>query len=150
MRGTKVKKIAIIVIAIILLSVLSGIIYADSLPKTNIVCEDINLYKKLVSELGNYVYSKDISTKTIQVLTSDITSITELDLSSSEITNLTGLQNFTGLTNLNLSRNSITSIEPIAGLTSVTTLDLSGNEVKITDIDKLSSLTNMVDLNMSH
>lgn len=149
MRGTKVKRIAIVVIAIILLSVLSGIIYADSLPKTDIICEDINLYKKLVSELGNDVYSKDPDTKTIQVLTSEISSITELDLSGSEITNLTGLENFTGLTNLNLSRNSITSIEPITGLTTITNLNLSGNQSQISDVDKLSSLTNVADLNMS-
>ena len=149
MKGTNVKRIAIIVIALILLSVLSGIIYADSLPKTDIVCEDMNLYKKLVNELGNYVFGKNPDTKTIQVLTSEITSITELDLSSSEITNLTGLENFTGLTNLNLSRNSITRIEPITGLTGIRVLNLSGNQSQISDVDKLSSLISVTDLNMS-
>lgn len=153
MKKTKVKKISIIVIVAILLLSLSGIIYADTLPKTDIVCEDINLYKKLVSELGDDVYSKDQSTKTIQVLTSKITSITELDLSSSsddsKITNLTGLENFTNLKNLNLSGNNIASIEPITGLTSITILNLSGNQQKIEDVDKLSSLTNITNLNMS-
>lgn len=154
MKKTKAKKISIIVITIILLLILSGIIYADSLPKVEIVCDDINLYKKLVNatELDGKIASKDQSTKTIQVYESSISEIKELDLNGSDgskVTSLKGLENFTSLQNLNLSKNSITSIEPIAGLTSVTTLDLSGNEVKITDIDKLSSLTNMVDLNMS-
>ena len=153
MKKTKVKKIAIIVIAIILLLSLSGIIYAETLPKTQIVCEDINLYKKLVSELGNDVYSKDQSTKTIEILTSNISSITELDLSSSsddsKITSLTGIENFTSLRNLNLSGNNITSIEPITGLTTITVLNLSGNQSQITDVNRLSSLINMLDLNMS-
>ena len=154
MKKTKVKKFSIILITMILLLVLSGIIYADSLPKTEIVCEDINLYKKLVSELGyvtggGYIISADQDTKTIQIFESSVSSITELDLSSSSITNLTGLENFTSLQNLNLLGNSITSIEPITGLTSIKILNLSGNQVKITDVDKLSNLTNMVNLNMS-
>lgn len=41
MKKTKVKKFSIIVFVAILLLSLSGIIYADTLPKTDIVCEDI-------------------------------------------------------------------------------------------------------------
>lgn len=161
MKKTKVKRISIIVIAIILSLILSGIIYADSLPKIDIVCEDINLYKKLVSELGyvtggGYIVSADQNTKTIQIFESSISSITELDLDltsstdDQKIAKLTGLENFTSLQRLNLSGNKITSIEPITGLTSITTLNLSGNQGRITDVDKLSNLSNIVDLNMSY
>ena len=55
MKKTKVKKLAIIVIAIILIFTLSAFIYAGTVEKTTIVCEDANLYKLLKNSLNKYI-----------------------------------------------------------------------------------------------
>ncbi len=53
-----------------------------------------------------------------------------IDLSSSDITNINGLQNLTNITSLDLSNNSIENITPLERLSNLKTLDLSHNSIK--------------------
>lgn len=149
MKKTKVKKIAITLIALILLMVLSVIIYGETAPKTTIVCEDIKLYEALSQNISDYIFSKDRGTKTIEILTSNMSDITEIDIPNAEITSLVGLENFTSVQTLNLSGNSISKIEPISGITSLTKLNITGNKVAITDVSKISNLTNLAQLKLA-
>jgi len=152
MKKTKAKKSIIILITVILIMNLSAILYASEVERTDIVCNDINLYDALVEELDdNFSLQKDRDSKTIKIPTDDINSIKELKLTNSSrmITDLAGLQVFTSLEKLNLSGNKITSIEPISGLTTLKNLIISGNTTNITDIDKLSTLVNITDLDLS-
>ena len=74
----------------------------------------------------------------------DVSELTELTASSSEIGDLTGLEHATNLTTLNLASNAITDISALSGLTNLQTLYLHDND--ITDISPLSSLVNLLTL----
>jgi len=148
----KNRRILIIFIMIILLMSVSAVLYATEPETTEIVCNDINLYDALVEELDDYVYDSDRTTKVIKVVTTDISSITQLKLtgkSTAKITDLTGIENFTSLENLNLSGNNITNITPISGITTLKTLNMSGNESAISNIGELSNLTNLINVNFA-
>eukprot|EP01051_Picozoa_sp_SAG22_P021900 SAG22_NODE_5024_length_1104_cov_36.069652_2_plen_234_part_00 len=73
-----------------------------------------------------------------------LTSLTELDLESNQITDIAPLSALTSLTELDLESNQITDIAPLSALTSLTTLWLEKNQ--ITDIAPLSALTSLTTL----
>jgi internalin A len=75
-----------------------------------------------------------------------LSSMTELDLGSNQITDISSLGSLTNLTTLNLKDNQITDISFLGSLTNLTTLDLCGN--KITDFSFLGSLINLTTLNL--
>ena len=60
------------------------------------------------------------------------------------IRNLTGLENATSLTGVDLSDNNISDISPVAGLTNLKWIDLEGNN--ISDILPVGGLTNLTGL----
>ena len=62
-----------------------------------------------------------------------VTQITQLDLSNKQITDLTGLENFTSLANLNLSENLLTQV-PVVNLKNLTALNLSNNLFSVLDL----------------
>jgi len=74
----------------------------------------------------------------------DMLGLTGLTASSSNITDLTGLEYATNLTHLYLFSNQISSISALSGLTNLTSLYLYDNQ--ISDISALSGLTNLTDL----
>ena len=73
---------------------------------------------------------------------------TELNLDSSNISDLTPLAELTNLTVLSLSFNNISDLSPFAGLTNLVDLSLYGNN--ITDLSPLAGLTNLVDLHLDY
>ena len=75
-----------------------------------------------------------------------LSSMTELDLSKNQITDISSLGSLTNLTTLALFDNRITNISFLGSLTNLTTLDLSYN--RITDFSSLGSLTNLTTLNL--
>jgi len=70
----------------------------------------------------------------------------ELDLSRSEISDITPLTSLNHLTHLNLSKNRISDITPLRSLTNLWELNLSGNQ--ISEITPLRSLANLRKLNL--
>lgn len=79
------------------------------------------------------------------IVISDINSLTSLNLSSSNISDLSGLEYATSLTNLNISDNNIDSLQPIAKLTKLNVLNVSKNKgaINISEFKSLSSLPNL-------
>ena len=77
----------------------------------------------------------------------EMTSLTRLEASTSDIRDLTGLEFATGLTSLILPDNSISDLTPLSGLTNLTSLILSDNIIP--DITPLSGLTNLTLLILS-
>jgi internalin A len=76
-----------------------------------------------------------------------LSSMTELDLGSNKITDLSSLASLTNLTTLNLQSNQISDISSLGSLTNLTTLNLESTG--ISDISSLGSLTNLTTLNLS-
>ncbi|MEQ8386441.1 MAG: leucine-rich repeat domain-containing protein [Coleofasciculus sp. A1-SPW-01] len=58
-----------------------------------------------------------------------LSSRTELDLSSNQITDVSPLSGFTNLSKLYLSFNQITDVSPLFGLTNLNLLNLEGNPI---------------------
>lgn len=145
----KFKKILTILIAMTLVFGVSIMLYATEPETTEFIFEDVNLYDALVKELDDYVYKTDRNTKTIKIITENISKIKQLKLANAQITSLNGIEGFSNLESLNLSGNNISKVEPISNLTTITTLNISGNKTSIVDLEKLSSLTNLVNVNFS-
>ncbi len=73
-------------------------------------------------------------------------SLTELDASYSEITDLTGLEFATNLQSLDLRNNQINNVAPLQYCTSLTELNLGANQIRY--IAPLSGLTNLTKLSL--
>ena len=78
--------------------------------------------------------------------------LSELDVTNSNISDLTGLELATNLTSLDLSNNNILDVSALAGLTRLTELNLDRNS--ISDLSALSgalsNLTNLGELHLSY
>ena len=77
----------------------------------------------------------------------DLSKIYTLDVNSSGVTSIGGIQNLKNLKQLNLSYNSLTDISKLSGLTKLTYLNLKGNS--ITSITALKNLTALKKLYLS-
>lgn len=127
----------------------------DATAKYNIDCTlytlipDINFETKLIS-LGI-----DSGTPDGKIMTSKISSITSLDLYNSNITDLTGIEDFESLTNLSCTSNKITNIDISKNL-ALTNLNVGYNKLialntsKNTNLQYLSlSYNEIASLNLS-
>lgn len=77
-----------------------------------------------------------------KIQTSNINTLTSLDVSKSNISDLTGIQDFAALTNLNCSQNSLTTLN-ISKNTALTTLDCSTNRITSLDVSNNIALLNL-------
>ncbi|MCL1986495.1 MAG: stalk domain-containing protein [Firmicutes bacterium] len=75
-----------------------------------------------------------------------LTNLTRLDLAHNNISDLTPLAGLTNLTELNLNLNDISDLTPLAGLTNLTRLLLGGNNISDSDLTPLAGLTNLTEL----
>jgi alpha-tubulin suppressor-like RCC1 family protein/Leucine-rich repeat (LRR) protein len=78
-----------------------------------------------------------------KILTSNINKVTSLDVSSSTISDLTGIQDFVSLTNLNCSQNSLKALN-VSKNTALNVLDCNNNQITALDVSN-----NIVLLNLS-
>lgn len=97
---------------------------------------DVNFEKKLIN-LG--IDSGVVDGK---VRTSNITSVGSLNVSSSSISDLTGIQDFVSLTNLNCSQNSLKALN-ISKNTALTVLDCNNNQIANLDVSNNLALTDL-------
>ena len=111
----------------------------DSREETPVTIPDANLRVAIETALGK--------ARGAPITRTEMASLTSLEASSSDISDLTGLEFATGLISLNLSYNIIVDITPLSGLTKLTSLDLSNNI--ISDITPLAGLTNLTSLELS-
>ena len=145
------KKILIIIIGLIAIFSMSFGIYAATQEKTDIICEDINLFNALKNELpNNLLISSNINTKTISIPTETLKTITKLELDNNEITNLTGLEKFTELTELNLSNNNITSIDALKDMKNLTILNLGNNRLLGNNVSMISNFKSLKEVYLSN
>ncbi len=77
----------------------------------------------------------------------DMLGLTDLDLSDSDVSDLTGLKYATNLEELNLEGTPVSDVSPLSTLTTLKELDLSDTPVE--DISSLSTLTNLEELDIS-
>lgn len=154
LEKTNGKKVLIILAIIISIISFSAIIYATNTinnPK-NIAFEDKNLYDAIKKQLSakKISYNGNDTEKTIEVSANDIEKIQELDISTSSISNLSGLENFTNLTSLNSSKNTITVAKPLNQLTKLENLNMSENPINTEILSTISNLSTLKELNMTN
>ncbi|MEG4912064.1 leucine-rich repeat domain-containing protein [Microcoleus sp. B13-B6] len=94
------------------------------------------------------VLLKKAGTDDAQAAEQILSSMTELDLRSNKISDISSLASLTNLTTLNLYNNQISDISFLGSLTNLTTLNLESTG--ISDISSLGSLTNLTTLNLYH
>lgn len=88
-----------------------------------------------------------INKPTGKLTTTDLATMTFLDVSGRGITDLRGLEHGANLTKLRLENSRITDLSPLAGLTNLTELHLPDNQ--ITDLSPLADLTNLTWLGLA-
>ncbi|WP_316636145.1 leucine-rich repeat domain-containing protein [uncultured Flavobacterium sp.] len=109
----------------------------------NTLCEaytlipDINFEKALIAK------GIDTGTTDGMVLTSSIESITELNLYYSNISDLTGIQNFKALTSLNVMSNKLSTVDLSKNL-ALNYLLINHNDLTTLDISNNTALENLV------
>ncbi|MCR4032587.1 MULTISPECIES: T9SS type A sorting domain-containing protein [Flavobacterium] len=94
---------------------------------------DANFENKLIA-LGI-----DLDGKNGRVLTSNIASVTTLDVSASSISNLTGIEGFVSLKQLNISSNNLKAVDLNKNV-SLTTLNAKSNQLLNLDLSKNTAL----------
>ena len=77
-----------------------------------------------------------------QVLTSNVSALTSLNVSNASIDNLTGIAAFSSLTDLNCSSNRLTSLN-VSGLSNLFTLNCSSNSYYDSDTGMVTPLTSI-------
>ena len=87
-----------------------------------------------------------ISKQTGDITAGDVSDLTRVSANSSQISDLSGIENLTALTELFLASNQITNISALTGLTEISSLDLWSNQ--ITDISSLANLTRLTSLSI--
>lgn len=165
-----IRKIFCFILAIFIIYYGGMKIWAATVETTSVTFADNNLYQSLRTRLSKYIISRNDETKTLEIRTDGMPEITELDLSNCQISDLSGMENFTSLIKLNLSKNIITDISDLSSLTNLETLNLSNNTInninnirslialtslnlnsnKISDISAVSSLVNLQTLDVSN
>jgi hypothetical protein len=94
-------------------------------------------------DLSNNAYN---ALKSLPGSIAQLTALPRLDLSGTQVSDLTPIAELTALTTLSLHRTPVSDLTPIAELTALTMLDLSSTQVSdITPIAELTALT-MLDL----
>lgn len=175
-KKSSLRKIAILIIALLIIGFASRIIYADETEKISIVCAEENMFNALKNSLNKYIVlptDVDKSTLTIKIPTAKISEITELNLEDKKIGKINGIEKLTALTTLNLGKNEISDISPLntlstlkvlklndnnnlgehiatvlSGKTGIQSLDLS--RIGLKDISFISSMTGLKELEMSN
>lgn len=105
--------------------------------------QDSNLYNAIVDILADKIIEKNDQNKTIKIEKSDIESITTLNLGEKQITNLSGIENFTNLQDLQVYTNNISDISVLNGNTSIQTINLNDNKLTDEDMKIFSTMTNL-------
>ncbi|WP_338841598.1 leucine-rich repeat domain-containing protein [Flavobacterium ginsenosidimutans] len=108
--------------------------YNTTCETTTVVLSDTNFEQKLI-DLG--IDTDGLNGK---ITVENVSSVTTLDLSNSNIKDLTGIEYFTSLTTLNLSNNQLTSLDVSNNLL-LETLDASSNQLTTLDLSKNTKLT---------
>lgn len=114
--------------------------YKDTNAKYNLDCTTYTLIPDSNFEDKLIALQIDKDGKNGKVATLSIASVTSLDVSSSSIKDLTGIQDFTSLKILNCSTNQLTSLTPASNLL-LTELNCSSNLITVIDVSKNKSLT---------
>ena len=125
-----------------LLLVICGALFFAPLPARaqEVNIPDTNLRTVLEKALG-----KDAGAPITQA---EMETLTSLDGSSGNISNLSGIELAKNLTDLSLFNNQLSDISPLAGLTNLRNLSLSYNQ--LSDISPLAGLTNLTDMGLGN
>ena len=107
---------------------------SDCTSTTSIPDNNFEAYLE-ANNLGNGIANDDL------VFTGNISGLTSLDISSQNITNLTGIEAFTSLTNLNISSNASISSLDVSALTALENLNVSNTAISSLDLTSNIALT---------
>ncbi|MCR4032589.1 leucine-rich repeat domain-containing protein [Flavobacterium panacis] len=97
---------------------------------------DVNFEKALIEK------GIDSGVPDGKVLTSKVSSVTDLFISSKSITNLSGIEDFTSLINLDCDNNQLTNIN-VSKNTSLNFLSVGNNQIKSLDVSKNIALVDL-------
>lgn len=139
---------SLILILIVMFNMLFPVLLTAAEETVTITFKDQNLYNAILTQLEGKIGSSNETTYTITITKSNLEAITELNLASKKIEDISGIEKFTALTNLNLNNNSISNIESLSTLTTLNYLNLHLNNVS--DIAPLSNLTQLETLYLNN
>lgn len=115
-------------------------------PTKRIELNDANLAKAIFNNLTNQnIEVAMLDSKTLIIFEGSLANITSLDVSGSNVTDLTGISAFTNVKRLSVHNNKITNLSELEKMTGITYLYLNGNNLgdSISSVWKLTNLTEL-------
>ena len=112
----------------------TGSNYANSY----ITFKDANLKKALLKTMKN---QRLIDANASEITHDDAKKLSHADITSSNVKNLSGIENFTNLNRIDFDHNSISDLSPLASITSLESIYATYN--KISDLTPLQSLSSL-------
>ena len=145
----KTRLIPIVIVFIMIINCLLPVLPVKAATNKAIILNG-ELYNAVKEELNNYkiTASYNDSQRRIVISEAELLKVTKMDLSDSELSNISGLENFANLTSLDLSGNELTSesnLDVLSGL-KLEFLDLSSN--KIEDVSMISNFNEISEINL--
>ena len=110
---------------------LSGNVISDISPLTDLILEELDLARNLITDLSTLA---------------DSVTLDWLDLSDNQIRHIAPLRRLTPLVTLNLGNNLIVDVSALSGLTELVSLNLGGNRIEV--LSALSGLTSLRHLSL--
>lgn len=149
MKTERKMLIVVMLVAIMLFNCIMPVFQVQAATDQRLTFE-LNLYKALKRELTKLSISAIYidEQRTMIINDEEIAKVTELSLSNSELTDLTGLDVFTNLSILDLSSNELNKDSNLAVLSSLnlSALDLSSNAIE--DVSMITNLDDIPNINL--
>ena len=101
-----------------------------------------------ITSLKNLVYTGDNNGTTSLDFISDFLNLNTLNVSDTEVSDISGISNLTNLTTINMYNNKFSDISALENMTSCTSLNLSGN--KISNVSPLRNMKLLTTLNLEN
>ena len=112
----------------------------ERIPGESVYIPDVNLRAGIAKALGK--------APNAIITVGDMASLQDVDLSSMDISDLTGLEFATNISYLNFHGNSVSDLSPLAGLQNLVELHLAHNSVS--DLSPLVGLKSLKEIHVSH
>lgn len=146
-RNKKIIAFVVLAVILIILAILAIKPMKDTFSDKDIkiTFADENLYNAIKEKINNKISSFDDDMFAIMITEENIQSITSLDLSNSDIKDISGISNFTSLTEINLSNNKIQDAQELEKLNAAInlknqTIEVTFNEPVKYNADKIIQL----------
>lgn len=117
---------------------------------TTITFKEENMYNAIINTLGEKVVSKNDEKFEITIRIKDLEETTDLNINDMQITNISGIENFTNLEILNMQNNNVEDIKALSTLSNLRILNLNNNKLNNESLKNVENLRKLEQLGIAN